>query len=150
VKTLPTAEGSQLILLKLDVLSDTDTTSLIQTLTDKEKIAHLDIVIANAAVINYDEPAVKMDLPGLRETLEINLIGPLKLFQATFSLLRNAPRPPKFMALSSYVGNSAAVAEMGRYYSVSRYAASKAALNHLVRWIHVENEWLTAFTAHPG
>ena len=70
--------------------------------------------------------------------LQINVNGPLLLFQATHDLLEKSS-DPKFVAISSVVGSIAAGGTNfeGGFYA---YGASKAALNWVVRKLHHDFE----------
>jgi len=79
--------------------------------------------------------------------MEVNTIGVLALFQASWPLLQKS-KQPIFMALSSGVGS---IGDMGSIpLLATAYGASKAALNYIVRKIHYENEALIAFVISPG
>ncbi|KAK1751309.1 hypothetical protein QBC47DRAFT_391613 [Echria macrotheca] len=148
LKALPTATDSKLIIAKIDSISDTDPAEAVKTIK-AAGITHLDIVIANAGVVKYNEPVHALDLIDVRQAMEINAFGPVKLFAATRDLLKAAEAPPKFIAISSVIGSTGLVSNTVGY-NLSSYGANKAALNHFVRRIHFENEWLTAFAVHPG
>jgi len=72
----------------------------------------------------------------------------VRLFQAMLPLLK-ASKNPKFVVISSWVSSTAKVA-LSAPFGIASYGASKAAVNHLVRRAHFENEWLTAFVLHLG
>jgi norsolorinic acid ketoreductase len=73
----------------------------------------------------------------------------LALFQAFEPLLRKAQnKNPKFVALSSNLGSIGLAPFIpGPWFC---YGVTKAALNYLVRRVHVENDWLTAVALQPG
>lgn len=83
----------------------------------------------------------------MRGHYEINTIGALVLFQATWSLLKKSSH-------SSFVGLSTGVASLGDMESLpfpaTAYGISKLALNYLVRKTHFENLELVAFVISPG
>ena len=81
----------------------------------------------------------------MKDHFDVNVLGPLILFQAMAPLL-NAAENPKFMATSSSVGSIAGAIP---YPSLS-YGVSKAALNYLVMKIHVEHTNITTVALHPG
>lgn len=143
---LPTAKDSKLVLVKIDSTSDTDAEDAASTL--KDTIDHLDILVANAAYCVYNEPAHTADLKNFRDQFEINLLGPVKLFKAFYTLLK-AAKEPKFIGLSSIVG-STNMAQYTGAHNLAGYGVSKTGLTHFVRRIYYENDWLVATVFHPG
>ncbi|KAI5200875.1 hypothetical protein AUEXF2481DRAFT_77134 [Aureobasidium subglaciale EXF-2481] len=142
------AEGSNLIVVKIESRSDTDCISAVNFLHD-QGISHLDVVIANAGFYTVPkEPAVaKITAEELLDHVNVNAAGPVRLFQATLPLL-NAAEKPIFVYISSMAGSIAATGDLP--FGVGVYGASKAAGNFLVRRIHQENPELIAFAMHPG
>lgn len=143
---LPKAADSKLVFVKINSASDTDAEDAADTL--KQEIDHLDILIANAGTCVYNEPAHTADLKTFRDQLEINVLGPVKLFKAFYELLK-AAKGPKFIGISSLVGSTGMIHYTGPY-NLASYGTSKAALNHFVRRTYYENDWLIATTFHPG
>ena len=84
---------------------------------------------------------------GVRDHVDINAGGPVRLFQATLPLLK-AAKQSKFVYISSGVATISAAEYIP--YTVTSYGASKAAMNFLLRRIHIENEGLIALAFHPG
>ncbi|THZ81901.1 NAD(P)-binding protein [Aureobasidium pullulans] len=115
----------------------------------KQGVSHLDIVIANAGIFKSAAflEVSKMKSSDLLEHVDINVNGPVRLFQATLPLL-HASRQPKFIAISSGVGTIGGAEYIP--WAVTSYGASKAALNFLLRRIHIENKDLIAIAFHPG
>jgi norsolorinic acid ketoreductase len=150
LKAFPTADGTKLLLTKIESTSDTDALDAIDAVK-AAGIDHLDIVIANAGIVYYNERVEVVGLAGLRESFEVNTYGPVKLFQAVYPLLKAAAstRSPKFVAISTVIATTTDIQQVAGY-NLPSYGASKAALNHFVRSAHYENEWLTAFGVHPG
>lgn len=92
LKDLPKGPGSRLIVVKIDATSESDATTAIQELKD-QGINHLDIVIANAALII---PFVKIEdskIADVRAAMETNVYGFFRLYQATLPLLLKSQRP---------------------------------------------------------
>lgn len=88
----PKGPGSSLIVVKVDATSETEAATAIQELKG-QGIDHLDIVIANAAVI---VPFVKLEdakVADLRLNMETNIYGFFTLYQATLPLLLKSQRP---------------------------------------------------------
>ena len=145
---LPKAEGSRVIVVKIESTSETDALEAIKSLST-HNIDHIDIVIANAGIFSLSafQKVSEMKSSDLLHHCDVNAAGPVRLFQAVLPLLEKAAAP-KFMAVSTGV---ATIAGMEHFpFTVSSYGASKAALNFLVRRIHFENEGLIAFAVHPG
>ncbi|KAF5328069.1 hypothetical protein D9619_013608 [Psilocybe cf. subviscida] len=113
----------------------------------KERFGGLDIVIANAGISNFlgtisETPADKM-----REHFEVNALAPLVLFQAVEKLLK-ASSNPKFIGMTSGAGSLSQFMDVpiGKFC----YGSTKAVLNFMLRRIHFENDWITAFPLSPG
>lgn len=144
---LPHGQDSRVILVKIDSVSQTDALTAVETLKTEHKITKLDIVIANAGIANYFGPARLTPAAEMNEHYQVNVVGPLLLFQATAELLDASPKP-KFFAISSAIG-SISLQEHFPLES-SAYGASKAALNLLLIRIHFENPKILAAPVHPG
>jgi len=153
LNSVPTGKDTKLILVKIDSTSDTDAADAI-TKIQSAGVDHLDIVIANAGIAATYSTAHTIKVGDLRQLFEVNTVGPLKLFEAAYPLLKAAgdkkgAGTPKFVGVGSNVGSIQDVELVVPYLSPS-YGASKAALNYLVRYAHAENDWLTAFVINPG
>lgn len=147
LSTLPKGPSSTLITLKLDSAIEADAAAAIHTLLATHSITSIDIVIANAG-ISKNWPKVADARPAdLREHFEINVLGPLTLFQATLPLLEKA-KAPKFVTVSSTAGSIGGMETIP--IPNSSYGTSKAALNYLTRKMHFEHEGLIAFPISPG
>jgi len=87
-----------------------------------------DIVINNAGVIGPEkQSALEMDFEGFRETLNVNVLGPLKIAQAFLPNLRMADNP-RLVTISSQM------AAMDSFKSNQiAYRASKVAVNKVVQ-----------------
>ncbi|KAK4495494.1 hypothetical protein PRZ48_013826 [Zasmidium cellare] len=99
----------------------------LQHLQSTHNITHLDVVIANAGKSQDFTPIHKLDLTATRSLFEVNTLGPLRLFQAVYPLLKPGAR---FLVMSS-MGGSIHVA-LTFPFSVAAYGISKAAVNFLV------------------
>jgi norsolorinic acid ketoreductase len=145
------APGSRIIVVKIDSASDTDGAEAIDTIK-RLGISHLDVVIANAGIGDVYETVDKISLDKFRALFEVNTLGPVKLFGAVYPLLKaaaEAKRGVKFAALGTTAASTAHVEE-SKATMLGSYGASKAALSHLVRRAHFENDWLTAIVVSPG
>ena len=147
LSSLPTGPSSKLIIVKIDSASPTDAFDAASTLQTQHGISKIDVVIANAGISKYYGPATTTPLSEVREHYEVNVLGPLALFQATWPLLEKS-EAPVFVALST---GAASISDMGHLpLAVTAYGASKAAVNYIVRKMHFENEKLIAFPISPG
>jgi norsolorinic acid ketoreductase len=149
---LPKANGSKLILVKLDSQSETDPSNAVSELASKHSITSLDAVIANAGIGHSGSTIAKNSAEALRDHFNTNTIGPILLFQAVAPLLKASPTGhPKFLAISTIIGSIGAQEQLAALPpTLSPYGASKAALNWVFKRIHIEENWLTAYVSHPG
>jgi hypothetical protein len=67
---------------------------------------------------------------------QVNVNGPLVLFQATYPLLKASTASPKFVPISSLAGSITDGTQMS--VLALPYSTSKAALNFVTRKIHFE------------
>jgi len=143
--SLPTAQGSKIITVKIDSTSESDPSEAVKSLA-KHSVSHLDVVIANAGDSNY-APVANVSVEDMTYLYKINTIGPLLLLQATLPMLQ-AASTPKFIVISSTLGSLS----MGMQYPLEAvaYAASKAAVNMIMRRAYKENPWLITLPICPG
>jgi norsolorinic acid ketoreductase len=149
---LPKAEGSKLIILKLDSSTDTDAADVADKLQREHGITSLDVVIANAGICHSGSTVSGTSPDALREHFNINSVAPVLLFQALRPLLKESKTGnPIFVAISTALGSIGFQPHLAAFPPrLSPYGASKTALNWLVQRIHIEEPWLTAFVFHPG
>ncbi|TDZ46856.1 Norsolorinic acid ketoreductase nor1 [Colletotrichum trifolii] len=151
---LPKADGSKLVLVKLDSAVETDAADAVTKLKEDHGITSLDTVIANAGIAIGGDTVRNTTAANVREHVAVNTLGPVLLFQATADLLQAGETgAPKFVAVSSFIGSVGGIdviASLGFPSSTSPYGGSKAALNWFVRRLHFEEPWLTSFVLHPG
>ena len=136
---------SNIRVLQLTACSDSDAESAVAAIT--QAADRLDVLIANAGVSGYFGRVDETDLDKLRERLEVNTLGPLHLYKATYPLLLRSPAA-KVITISSGAGSIALQSELR--LTNAAYGASKAALNYITRKIHFENDSITAFPMQPG
>jgi len=121
-----------------------DAVQRISTIVNK-----IDIVIANAGISNSYRKAVTESIAQVREHFEVNTLGPLILFQASYKLLKNSATP-KFIVIST---GMASIGDMDNLpFPNTAYASSKVAVNFITRKINQENQDinLIAFPISPG
>ncbi|KAL2867506.1 SDR family oxidoreductase [Aspergillus lucknowensis] len=151
---LPKADSTTLLIVKLDCASKTDADDAVQSLIRDHAIAHLDVVVANAAIAANYGPASTMPVEYLEEHMQVNAYAVLLLFQATRVLLQAAVtqdsrKCPQFICVGAPIST---ITEMERCARapLTNYALSKLAACYLVRKFHFENRWLVAFIVDPG
>ena len=152
LKEIPKASGSALIIGKLEATSPTDPTDLVASLQNDYGVTHIDLVISNSGVAKHIGTALNTPGEEMKEHFEINTVGHLLLFQATWEpLLKHAKKgDPKFVVVSSSVGSIGGMEN--EPVPMLAYGASKAATNFLVRKLSMEHEKeeLCVFSIHPG
>ncbi|KAF5010720.1 hypothetical protein FDECE_3131 [Fusarium decemcellulare] len=150
--SLPKAEGSRLILVKIDSQVDTDAAIAVSQLQQEHGITSLDIVIANAGIAHSGTTVSNTNPDALRDHINTNTIGPVTLFQAVSPLLKaNQSGNPIFISITTILSSIGAQDYLSQVPPVlSPYGASKTALNWIVHRIHREEPWVTAFVVHPG
>ncbi|GME49574.1 Aflatoxin biosynthesis ketoreductase nor-1 protein [Neofusicoccum parvum] len=149
---LPAASGSRAIVVKIDSASETDPFDAVKSLQADHGITKLDLAIANAGILK-GFPQVKEVRPAdLKEHFDVNVVGPVVLFQAVLPLLEaavaGAVSPPKFISIGSSAGSIGGM-EL-RPFPNAAYAPGKAALHYLTKKIHTEHPQLIALPIDPG
>lgn len=147
---LKAATGSKIVLVQIDSKSETDAKDAVEKLVSTHGIDRLDVVIANAGIFDTaaHQKVVDMRLSDLKDHIDVNTYGVIRLFQATWSLLEKSSKP-------IFLLNSAGAATMGGMKSFSRfplpsYSSSKLLANFFILRLHVEHPDLIAFAVHPG
>jgi norsolorinic acid ketoreductase len=159
--TLPSGPNTTLILVKIDSTSETDAAAAVSELTKNHGITTLDVVIANAGIANIFSRVEDIKPADLRALFEVNTLGVLWLLQAAYPLLKAAAderekegdattkKGPMFIGLSTQAATLQDL-EANTPFLLGAYGASKIAMNYLVRRMHFESPWLTAFLLDPG
>ncbi|KKY31537.1 putative aflatoxin biosynthesis ketoreductase nor-1 [Diaporthe ampelina] len=150
------AEGSKLVVVKIDNTSSTDPPEAVETIK-AAGITRLDIVIANAglaAKAPYHR-VEDIELEQWRNLFEVNTFSFVPLFRAVRPFLKatadqKGEGTAKLLVISSNAGQIATGMEPLANVLVANYGSSKAALNYLVRRTHFENPWLTSWAVNPG
>ncbi|CAI7585337.1 unnamed protein product [Penicillium glandicola] len=145
---LPTGKGSRLITIKIDARSNTDAKAAVETLSS-QGVSSLDIVIANAGIFDIAAFTTVADstIEQIQAHLDVNTLGPIRLFQATLPLLENSASA-RFILISSLMGTIGGIKDIP--LKIAPYGASKAAANFFVRKINFEHENISTLAIHPG
>ncbi|KAI1178199.1 hypothetical protein F4777DRAFT_538840 [Nemania sp. FL0916] len=146
LSTLPKGTGSVLIVVQYDAGVEASAFAVAKELREEHGIAHLDVVIPNAAIVKQYVLAREVRREDILEHVEVNVLSVISLFQATRDLLKAAPGEPIFAPMGSGAGS------LGRQPPVpnSTYGASKAMLYWYGVRINAEEEWLNTFVIDPG
>jgi NAD(P)-dependent dehydrogenase (short-subunit alcohol dehydrogenase family) len=163
--SLAKGENSALHVLDLDFSSAVSPETIRERFVDATGggpiVDRVDVLICAAGHVSSVIPSAQITAESLRTHFEINTIGPLMTFQALWPFMdgrrpqERAPSegdeltiPPKFIALSSSLGSIGAMEP----FPAGAYGPSKAALNWIVRSLHLEMEksGLVSVAVHPG
>ncbi|KAL2157772.1 hypothetical protein VTH06DRAFT_5040 [Thermothelomyces fergusii] len=138
--------GSALITVPYDAASEQGAADAVAKLRAEHGIAHLDIVVANAAIATAWPLVKDAKRADLLEHYKVNVLGVVSLYQATRDLLQQSPAKPVFVLIGSQAGS------LGRNPPVPNglYGPTKTMLNWYGVRINAEDEWLTAFILDPG
>ncbi|KAK5058957.1 hypothetical protein LTR84_011221 [Exophiala bonariae] len=139
------AEGSKLVVVKIDGRIWQDAFTAVDTLKD-HGIQHLDIVIANAGVAYCWPTVAELKEGDLAAHVETNTYGVASLYQAVRPLLQKSIREPIFAPL----GTTASSLTVRLPFPNAAYGPSKAAAAWLTIQINDEDQWLHAFALSPG
>ncbi|PYH95600.1 NAD(P)-binding protein, partial [Aspergillus ellipticus CBS 707.79] len=146
--SLPTAPGSRLILTTIESTNFSDPATAISSLPDE--ITHIDAVIANGGG-GGSKGGIPLDVvaPGdITDVVNINILAPLALYQATRTLLQKA-KAPKWVSVSSISASIGGVPKFKTHLAAG-YGIAKAWLNWLTVAIGSANDWIVAFAVYPG
>nr|AAS90023.1 Nor-1 [Aspergillus flavus] len=149
LSALTVAEGSRMIIVRLNCDSETDAQAAVQTLREEHGVTHLDVVVANAAMATNFGPASTMPLEHLQAHMMVNMYAPVLLFQATRLMLQQSKQQAKFVLIGAPISTITNMHDYARA-PLTAYGVSKLAANYMVRKFHFENKWLTAFIIDPG
>ncbi|OQE34847.1 hypothetical protein PENCOP_c015G04048 [Penicillium coprophilum] len=144
----PTGKDSRLIIVKIDASSDTDAKAAVESLAS-QGVSALDIVIANAGVFDTAAFTTVADstIAQIQTHLDVNTVGPVRLFQATLPLLEKSSSA-RFILNSSFMGTIGGIKDIP--LKIAPYGASKAAANFFVRKINFEHDNIATLAIHPG
>ncbi|KAL1737887.1 hypothetical protein HDZ31DRAFT_51724, partial [Schizophyllum fasciatum] len=113
----------------------------------KQVAGRLDVVIANAAISDSFEPALEVPPAQVVRHVEVNTNGPLVLFQAAYSLLRESPQP-KFVTVTSVLASISVASQLP--IDTYAYSASKVAVNWIMCKLHHDFPDFVIFPISPG
>lgn len=118
-------EGVEVEAVELDITKTEHIARVARTI--EEKYGRLDILVNNAGAF-FDHLGSTDDM--LRQSFEVNCVGPFALTQALLQLLKQSPRG-RIVNQSSILGSMGTILtdEMYAQASAPGYTASKAALN---------------------
>lgn len=133
-------EVAEQVIEGVDVTRDEDVARLAEALQG----LHLDLLINNAGLLR-DESLGSLDFANIREQMEVNAYGPLRVTEA---LLDNLGSGSKVANVTSRMGSIADNDSGGRY----GYRASKAALNAFGKSLAVDLKprGIAVAQLHPG
>ncbi|KZT54364.1 NAD(P)-binding protein [Calocera cornea HHB12733] len=102
----------------------------------------------DAAVAHLVVKSLEVTPESMREHYEVNTIGPLVLFQSSFSLLSASTPHPKYIIISSFMGSNS----FGTRVPTNQlpYGASKAAVNWVASKLHYDHPPFVVVPIHPG
>ncbi|MFC4856112.1 SDR family NAD(P)-dependent oxidoreductase [Actinophytocola glycyrrhizae] len=149
--------------LQLDVTDEVSITSAAQRI--HEEAGQLDLLVNNAAIsttrtdvrdmaeLRELSTASRAPIDEVRAVWEVNVFGPLAVYQVMLPLLRNSS-DARIVNVTSAVGSLTTIADPAfPYHSAFEpiYAASKAALNAVTLAMLVEGRWRDAAVGrNPG
>jgi NAD(P)-dependent dehydrogenase (short-subunit alcohol dehydrogenase family) len=120
-KALRAEFGAQFQALVFDV---TDANALAKAAAALDR--PIDILINNSGVIGPDrQSALDMDFDGLRHTLEVNTLAPLRVTQAFLPHLKRSAKP-RILTISSGMGSMSYASSDHLAYRISKAAVNKA------------------------
>ncbi|KAF7177622.1 hypothetical protein CNMCM7691_005951 [Aspergillus felis] len=129
---LPRAEGTTLEIVKIDATSPTDPAAAVKELAAKG-VNHIDILIANAAISLSWPTVAEVKVEDIQKHIDVNVYGFIYLYQAFWSLLKQAKDPKDSILLKN-----------------AAYAPTKAVQHWYTKAISTEDPWLAAFAVDPG
>lgn len=117
-----------------------------------QHINHINVLIANAGTEFGFHSIAATSVSDIRDSLEINTLAPIALFQACWPLMERSTLPEKqqqgakFVFVSSMLGSIGVEAEG----AALAYGISKVAMNFFVRKVHFEYPACVSIALSPG
>ncbi|KAI2781245.1 NAD(P)-binding protein [Daldinia loculata] len=151
---LPKAEGTSLVVIKIDATVRTDPLDAVKALHSRG-IDHIDILIANAALALSWPKVRDVDTDEIQKHIVPNVYGFLWLFQAFRPLLKDASNPiwvtiGSSAAFLTYHNSSNSICRNMITSQNASYAPTKLMVHWYTKSIHIQEPWLTAFPIDPG
>jgi NAD(P)-dependent dehydrogenase (short-subunit alcohol dehydrogenase family) len=115
--------------------------------TVKQKVGPLDILINNAAYLDFHKSIAESDLEDYWQAFEVNIKGTLVVTRAYLThIAETGPRstPP------TWIGINSGAAHVPYLPGYSAYSVSKLALLRIAEYLQVENPELRVFQIQPG
>ena len=136
--------GSQTLWTALDLTSQSSVDAAVKRLG--EQISHLDVLVNNAAVLlDNNEGLMSLRPDMLRETLETNVIGTLRVTQAFVPLLQKS-KAPRIINVSSGAGQLDGEPQAW----APTYSISKTAVNMLTQQLTAALPDVAVHSMCPG
>jgi NAD(P)-dependent dehydrogenase (short-subunit alcohol dehydrogenase family) len=146
-------KGSQSLLYVVQIdLSKQATPDSIREgfLAATKNIDHVDTLICSAGHVTPLVATLAVTAEQLEESFHVNSIAPLITFQALWPLMDRGALPstpsPKLIVLTSSMASMGAMEP----FPAGAYGPSKAAVNHIVRSLHMQEAGLVSVALHPG
>lgn len=150
LRELHRGENSKFITAQIDAISEEDAQDAVTYLRASEhKIERLDMVVANAGYGSVYGNLSQVNPQEVRDLLEVNALGPLRLFQAVRPLLQ-AGNEPRFVLIGTPIASLIEMKNPEADFPMFAYGASKALAHYLARKVHHEEPGLIAFVVDPG
>ncbi|KAK3328390.1 hypothetical protein B0T19DRAFT_189778 [Cercophora scortea] len=143
--SLPTAEGTKLILVKLDASIWQDAFTAVKEL-EAQGIDHIDVVIANAGVAYVWPKVADVTEEQLDGHFKPNAYGVVSLYQAVRPLLQKSAREPVYAVMGTTAGSLNSQPPLPN----AAYGPSKGAGAWYSIRINEEDPWLNSFSLAPG
>jgi len=147
LKALQKSYPAALEMVALEVSSDSSVAQAAKTVS--AKTPHLDVVFNNAGIQAqpYNAHLEQVELSKMRDSFEVNTLGPLRVSRAFLPLLRKASNP-RIVNMTSGLASLSGKSE-GAFYP---YGVSKAGLNMLTRTMafDLQGEKIVVVCLDPG
>ncbi|KAL4946452.1 hypothetical protein BDV06DRAFT_234055 [Aspergillus oleicola] len=148
---LPRAEGTSLVLVKIEATSPTDPVEALKELGLKG-IHYVDILVANAGIALRWDKVKDAKVEDIQRHFDVNVHGFIYLYQAFRGLLEKSVNPKWVTIGSGAACLTTLISSYRNFIPVQNavYAPSKAVQHWYTKAISVEDPWLTAFPVDPG
>ena len=97
---LPRAEGTSLVLLKIELTTATDPADAVKVLSAEHGIDHIDILVANAGIALKWVKVSEVTPDDIQQHVNVNVHGFVLLYQAFLPVLQKA-KQPKWVTIGS-------------------------------------------------